>query len=365
MNYREVEILGPTDLTAGAGTELIDIDLEDTISSIELIWRTTVVTVSDMLAPHVACLPKIELVDGSDVLFSLSGEEAQALDFYTQGRMPLNNISVVVGDYMESVVPYHFGRFLFDPELAFPPRAFRNPQLKVTYDEDAANTAVEVNELSVRAWVFDDRVPTPRGFLMTKELEEYVPVANKYHYTNLPTDYPYRLILFRSKSTDTDPFSVLGQFKLSENHDKKIPLNMTGDEIFFKIVEPYGRIYQKVRLNEVAADAMALYLAPTFLHEAQVDYDLDISAAGDDYSQVVFANNLVTIAETVAVVPYALSLSGYCPHSCLIIPFGLQDVIEDWYNVPALGHLRLTTKGGAAVGTSPEAQIVIQQLRAL
>lgn len=364
MNYREVEILGPTDLTEGAGTKPIDIDLEDPISSLEIIWRTTVATVSDMLAPHVACLPKVELIDGSDVLFSLSGEEMQALDFYTQGRMPLNNISVVIGDIMESVIPYHFGRFLFDPELAFNPRAFRNPQLKITYDEDAANTAVEVNEITVRAWVFDDKAVSPRGFLMTKEIEDFTPVADKYHYTNMPTDYPYRLILFRSKSTDTEPISVLGQFKLSENHDKKIPLDMTGDEIFFKIVEPYGRIEQTVRLNETAADAMALYLAPTFLHDAQVDYALDISAAGDDYAQVTFANNLATIAATVAVVPYRLSINGYCPHSCLVIPFGRQDIIEDWYNVPALGHLRLTTQGGAAVGSSPEAQIVIQQLRA-
>ena len=363
MNYREVEILGPTDLTAGAGTEPIDIDLEDTISSIEFIWRTQVVTVSDMLAPHVACLPKIELVDGSDVLFSLSGEEMQALDFYTQGRMPLNNISVVIGDYMESVIPYHFGRFLFDPYLAFDPTRFRNPQLKVTYDEDAANTDVIVNELTVRAWVFDDKVVSPRGFLMTKELEDYVPVADKFHYTNMPTDYPYRLILFRSKSTDTDPFSPLAQFKLSENHDKKIPLDMTGNEIFFKIVEPYGRIEQKVRLNEAAGDAMALYLAPTFLHSGQIDYDADAIEAADDYSQIVYANNLVTIAATTNFVPYLLNLSGYCPHSCLVIPFGLQDVIEDWYNVPALGKLKLTTQGGAAVGSSPEAQIVIQQLR--
>ena len=362
MNYREVEILGPTALT-GPEVYSIDIDLEDMISSIEFIWRTTVVTVSDMLAPHVDCLPKIELVDGSEVLFSLTGQEMQALDFYTQGHMPLNNITVVIDDIMESVIPYHFGRFLFDPELAFDPRAFRNPQLKVKWDQDAANTGVTVNELTVRAWVFDDKAITPRGFLMTKEIEDYVPVANKYKYINLPTDYPYRLILFRSKSSDTEPLSPLAQFKLSENHDKKIPLDMTGDEIFFKIVEPYGRVHQKVRLNETAADAMALYLAPTFLHDAQVDYDLDISAAGDDYSQVTFANNLVTIAATVAVVPYGLSISGYCPHSCLVIPLGRLDEIEDWYDVRGLGHLRLTTQGSAAVGADPEAQVVIQQLR--
>ena len=141
MNYREVEILGPTDLGA-AGTKIIDIDLADPLSTIELIWRTKVVTVSDMLDTHVACISKIELVDGSDVLASLSGEEAQALAFYTMGRMPLNNITVVVDDYMESVIPIYFGRHVFDPLLAFEPRKFTKPQLKVTWDEDKANTSV-------------------------------------------------------------------------------------------------------------------------------------------------------------------------------------------------------------------------------
>lgn len=362
MNYREVEILGPTDLGT-TGTRIIDINISDILSSIELIWRTTVVTVSDMLAPHVACLSKIELVDGSDVLWSLSGEEAQALAFYTQGRMPLNNITVVAADIMESVIPIHFGRKVFDPELAFNPSVFTNPQLRITWDEDAANTSVVVNELTVRAWAFDERVVTPRGFLMAKEIKSYTPVANAYEYTDLPTDHPYRLILFRSKSTDTEPLSVLNQFRLSEEHDKRVPIDLTGDEIFFKIVEPMGRVSQRVRLNETAADAMALYLAPTFLHDGQIDFDADTIAANDDFTQLVYANNLVTIAATAEYVPYILSLSGYCPHSCLVMPFGLLDEPDDWYDVERLEHLRLITQGGAAVGTSPSAQICLQQLR--
>lgn len=362
MNYREVEILGPTDLGT-TGTKIIDLDIGDIMSTLHLIWRTKVVTVSDMLAPHVACLSKIELVDGSDVLFSLSGEEAQALAFYTQGRMPLNNVTVVVDDYMESVIPIHFGRYRFDPLLAFDPKKFRNPQLKVTWDEDTANTSVVINELTVRSWVFDQKSITPQGFLMTKEIKAYTPVAASFEYTDLPTDFPYRLLLFRSKSTDTEPLSVLAQLKLSEEHDKRIPLDMTGDEIFFTILEEMGQIHQRVRLNETAADAMALYLAPTFLHSGQINFDADTIAANDDFTQLAYANNKVTIAATAEYVPYVLSLSGYCPHSCLAIPLGLLSDPDSWYDVTKLDHLRLTTKGGAAVGTSPSATISIQQVR--
>lgn len=362
MRYREVEILGPTDL-GPSGTKIVDIDIADAISTINLVWRTKVVTVSDMLAPHVACLSKIEIVDGSDVLYSMSGEMAQALAFYTQGRMPLNNITVVVDDYMESVIPINFGRFLFDHRLALDPKKFTNPQIRITWDEDAANTSVVVNELTVRSWVFDQFRPAPDGFLMSKEIKTYVPAANAYEYTDLPTDYPYRIILFRSKSTDTDPLSVLNQFRLSEDHDKRIPLDMTGKEIFFTINEPMGEIRQKVRLNETAADAMALYLAPTFLHSGQVEMDADVIAVDDDWTQLVYANNLVTIAATANFVPYLLSLSGYCPHSCLAVPLGRLDGPDSWFNVRKIGHLRLTTQGGAAVGTSPTATIAIQQLR--
>ncbi len=363
MNYREVEILGPTDLGA-SGTKIIDLDIQDLLSTIELTWRTKVATVSDMTATHASCISKIELVDGSEILWSLSGEQAQALGWYGHGLPPLNDITVVQNDYMTSVIPIYFGRFPLDPDLAFDPKRFINPQLKITWDEDAANASVVVNELTVRAWAFDQKAISPRGFLMAKEIKAFTPVASAYEYTDLPTDYPYRLIMLRSASTDKNPFEVLDEFKLSEDHDKRVPFDLTGYEIFRKFVWPLGPNAQKVRLNETAGDAMALYLAPTYLQSGQVDYDADVVAADDDYTQVAYAGNKVTIAATVNYVPYLLSLEGYAPHFCMAIPLGRLDDIGDWFDPRVLGNVRLTTKGASAVGTSPAAQIVIQQLRA-
>lgn len=362
MNYREVELFAPADLGT-TGTEIIDIDIADILSTIELIWQTTVVTVSDMTAPHAACISKVELIDGSDVLFSLSGEEIQALAFYTTGKMPLDEISVVATDYMRSVLPIHFGRKLFDPNLALDPKKFRNLQLKVTWDEDAANASVVANQLTVRGWAFDEKVPSPLGFLMAKEIKSYTPVASSYEYTDMPTDHPYRLLLLQSKSTDKNPFEVLDQVKLSEEHDKKVPLDMTGNEIFRKVVQLLGPISQNVRLNETAADAMALHLTPTYGHVANVDYDDDVVAANDEHLQATFAGGIVTIGATVNKVPYRALVTGYAPHFCMGIPFGdLQDM-GDWYDVTKLGHLRLTQLGASAVGTTPAGRICLQQLR--
>lgn len=360
MNYREVELKAPVHLGT-TGTEPISINIADPLSVIELLWDTTVVTKSLMLAPHAACISKVELVDGSDVLTSLSGEEIQALAFYTQGKMPLDEINVVAADHMRSALPIYFGRKLFDPELAFDPTKFKNPQLRVTWDEDAANTGVVVSELTVRGWAFDGKVISPKGFLMAKEIKSFTPVLNDYEYTDMPLDHPYRLLMLQSEATDKNPFEVLAQLKLSEEHDKKIPFDMTGDEIFEKIVQLLGPLHQNVRLGETAADLNTLHLTPTYGQVGVMDANVLATSVS---THVTFAGCIATIAATTDTVPYRLQLEGYAPHFCMAIPFGDLMDIADWYDVTKLGHLLLTTQGAAAVGTTPAGRIVLQQMRA-
>jgi len=361
MNYREVEILAPRDLGA-AGTEVIDIKVKDPLSSLELIWTTTVNTAAVMTATHLSCLSKIELVDGSTVLFSLSGEEAQALAFYHMGKMPLNSLSLVAGEKMVSVIPILFGRKLFDKQLALDPTKFANLQLKVTWDEDAANAGVTVNELTVRGWAFDELAIVPVGMLMSKEIKSYTPVANSFEYTDLPTDYKYRLIIFRSKSDDKDPGEVLNQFKLSEDHDKRIPIDMTGDEIARKLCVPFGEIQEYIKCAGTVA-AHTAYVSPTYWAQAITEVANAGIAAGDTIRSATIANNKVDVAAQTSTTTEKLLAKGYCPHSCLCIPVGDPMDIDDFYDVTKLGSLRLITQGAAAVGTNPTAQIILQQLR--
>ncbi len=361
MNYREVEVLAPKDLGT-TGTEVIDIKVRDCLSALELIWQTTVVTASLMTAPHVACISRIELVDGSDVLAGLSGEEAQALAFYGTGKMPLNMVGLTAAEYMKSVIPIYFGRKLFDRELALDPKRFNNLQLKVTWDEDAANASVVANQLTVRGFVFDKRPVSPRGFLMSKEIKDYTPVASSYEYTKLPVDYPYRLLMLRSKSTTIEPNAALAQVKIDEDTDKRIPLDMTGDEILQKIVAPMGEVEETYKGAGTAA-AVDIYGAPTA--DVQVLKDIDITnvAAGDDIGVTTVTNNKYATAIATNIFYRRFGARGFAPHSCLVLPFGDLDNIEDWYDPKGIGDLRLTTQGAASVGTSPKAQVVIQQLR--
>lgn len=123
---RIATILAPQDLTE-AGTKIIDVNLQDVISRIDMFWKVTNVTVSLMIDAVTACLSKIELVDGSEVLGSVSGAELQAINFYDRLKMPHHEISLLVGGFFEVGLSLDFGRFLWDPEFAFDPKRFKNP----------------------------------------------------------------------------------------------------------------------------------------------------------------------------------------------------------------------------------------------
>ena len=172
MKYRLAQLFAQKSYTADA-TETIDIDVADPIS--QLIIELGVVNVGSVAptAHAIACLTKVELVDGSDVLFSLSGYEAEAADIYHNGMLRANYNPYLDGMECQRFVGINFGRKLWDPMLAFDPKQFRNPQLKLTLDINAGGNAPVTNKLRVWANLFDEKVISPQGFLMHKLIKSY------------------------------------------------------------------------------------------------------------------------------------------------------------------------------------------------
>ncbi|MHA1305497.1 MAG: hypothetical protein ACTSPI_17495, partial [Candidatus Heimdallarchaeaceae archaeon] len=112
MNYRQATIQSTVTLTDNK-TDTYDINVQEPISRITLQLRGT--NADSVPDGHPAKgISKIELVDGSDVLYSLSGEEAQATDFYDTGHTPLNVVSFVNANIWTCIVNMNFGRWLYD-----------------------------------------------------------------------------------------------------------------------------------------------------------------------------------------------------------------------------------------------------------
>ena len=358
MKYRHVELFGLKTINADQ-TETIDIDLQDPISRLILDLRTTHGAVGVDATGHPAqAVTLIEIVDGSEVLFSLNGLCAHASDIYNSGEHPRGGWThYLPGTETDMMIALDFGRFLYDPILAFDPKKFRNPQLKITHDISAGGMAPTACKLAVHAQVFDEQTISPTGFLMTKEIKSWSGTAGDHEYTDLPLDYPYRKLFIQGFLRGSPPHWLMGNIKLSQDQDKKIVLNDGFRDLMFGI----GRKNAFIRetWQGVGKTAQAIYLVtPTMeCHGVATGWSATLATKqADTYDGD--GGRFKAICEGLGNI--VMDVSGWAPHGVLCIPFGDQNDPADWYDVSGIGNLKLDITDGV---TTTVSKIFIQQNR--
>ena len=177
-----------------AATKTIDLNENAPLSKIVIRMKGT--NSSSTPTAHPAkMVTKIEVVDGSDVLYSMSGIEAQAMNFLEAGELPFNICEYEDNIQCCATYDLNFGRFPWDRDFALNLASFDNPQLKITHNKALGGSAPDAGTLAVFGYTFDDPQPSPANFLMTKELYSYSLTASAHEYITLPTDYPYRVLM--------------------------------------------------------------------------------------------------------------------------------------------------------------------------
>jgi hypothetical protein len=360
MNYRLATLLERENHSADI-TKVIDITLADIVSQFQIIYEPYNTVDGEPTAHPAKCITKIELVDGSDVIFSLTGMEAQAADWYHRKQEPANVLMYLTPMYSLQIYNINFGRFLYDPLFAFDPKKFRNPQLKITIDINGGGCTVTSGYLTVLAHIFDEKVITPQGFLMHKEIKDYALASAAHEYTDLPTDYAYRKLFARIQKYETGPDYCFDTIKLSEDNDKRVPFNHTIGQVLSALVGQ-TRPYREKILMPGNLNAINYHCTPTYWPAVVATYWITpavagyISCYGGDGGR--FTMDMNTAANNAQVL-----MEGHCPHGVIEIPFGNQDDPEDWYDVSKIGNLRLDIKSASGMSSSESCQVFMQQLR--
>lgn len=358
MKYRTAELLSATDLEA-SGTKVIDININDPISRIDFLFKTTKSTHGMSSYTH-KNITKIEIVDGSDALFSMDGGQAQALGIYDRKAPTMQHGQHLSACSEFDTYPIDFGRHLWDELLAFDPKRFNNPQLKITYDEDVADTGVSANEAVVVAHCFDEKEIAPIGFLMGKEhWGTTMPADGTYEYVDLPTDYPIRQLLIQGYRSAYEPWDVIEDARLSEDNLKRT--------IWDWNIERYYRMMKgiwtpvKEQIQGVAANGggNVFYVTPTDYYTIP---ELIGVGASDIYINTWGRGGYFAPYTSETTVFFGGMILGYLPNHCIQFPFGNQEDIDDWYDVTQKGSVQLRLESGSS-GTNGEGAVVLQQLR--
>lgn len=357
MNYRIAQILAE-EAADTAATKTLDIDLADPISRISIFFRGQ--NSSDTPLAHPAkMISKIELLDGSDVLMSLSGMQAQALDFYNGARPIQNKLMYTDDDWSRMIFNLNFGRHLYDPLLAFDPQKFKNPQLKITHNKALGGCTCDHGYLEVWADTFDEKDVSPLGFLMAKEHYSFGLVASAYEYVDLPKDYPYRMILVGSLKTRLAVWELFDKIKLSSDNDKKVIIDGDTRQLMKMLTQRFGPYTETIQ-GVVSAAYATFYITPT--SKCNVVTAGRMGAASYYATWQTFGGTMEIIANAASQNFQSLA-HGYAPHGEMAIPLGdLQDP-DDWFDVLAVGSLKLRLRGESSVASAPTCDVVIQQLR--
>lgn len=354
MNYRIASLLS-SEAANTAGTKTIDVNVKQPISRIIVEMKAT--NNGNTPTAHPAkMVSKIELVDGSNVLFSLSGVEAQALNFYERGRLPDALMCYVDNVQCAATFELNFGRWLWDEILAFDPTKFNNPQLKITHNLAAGGSAPDAATLAVFAHCFDEKASKPTGFLMSKEQYTYTLSASAKEHVDLAVDIPYRFLLFKSLTAGKNPHENMSKIKLSEDNDARVLINDESVSSLVKLIQDHPRIVEGILAYDLDGH-VTIFCTPAYL-------EIINGIGANEADTALFADQGYggTFDATGGNAKLSQWLvTGHLPHGAVCLPMGKKDVIEDWYDVAKVGSLKATiTAGSAASGTC---EIFSQQMK--
>jgi len=355
MKYRTAKLAAAEDLGA-AGTKIYNLDLTDIISRISIIGRYTN-NATAVIADHVtANITKVEVVDGSDVLYSASGPQLQGMAFYDTYKSPYTSVNWQDSAVQATQVDLNFGHELYDPNNCLDPTQFNNPQLKLTWDENVADTSCADNTHEVWADLFDEMKPTPTGFCMVKELKEYAQVAAANEYTDLPVDFPYKQIYIQAKAKDKDVTDKIDEIELDINTKDKVPVNTTAQTLERMTQDDYGMCFEKCYISGEAA-TVTRYLMPT-------DSGVGAASSGtaDQAAAIYHGSGITWYTDIENSTPGSGITHGNFPHGiCPILKDNPLDKL-DLLQLETGDHLKLRLKAGAASGTG-NVQILARQVR--
>ena len=366
MRNRKVVIVDQETLDP-SGTRIFNLDFSNPIVALVVLAEGKRYDNSDTNSPIISRgVSKIEVVDGSDVLHSMTMEEAMAMQLYTTKKKPFE--TCLQGTYAEceAQVKIAFGRDDSDQEWMLDPKRFINPQLKITYSfpEEAASWGVDNQKLSVAAILCENPLRDPTAFLMGKQIYTWTKAASGDETIDLPRDYPYRLMLMRCKDSLTPTWAEFTNLKISCDMDRFVPVNERMEDISRLNMSDIGFVFfQNTAIGDGADTAIKNYNPFAWNWGACIEswnYGA-LAVVMRPYSGYTTCGKDSTPTALTASQRAIMTHRGWNYNWCEGYPFGNLRDPEEFFDPITFKSVRAIITQGQAAGYS--SSIVLQQLR--
>ena len=308
---------------------------------------------------------KVEVVNGSDVIQSMSGRENQAFFAFNStqvpgfGKLPAKTLTSGAGSVVSEEFPVLFGRYYLDPFYYLDTSRYQNCQLRVTYAltiSATAGFATTTGTISVIGRIIDADAPTYQGFIMAKEVQSLTTAASGDDITILPLDWPYAEIMVQALKTTVAPETIFTNFKLLVNAGQYIPFDMTSTDFLTHNQQMFGRFSESwVPLS----DTTATWLSDLYSRTG-ANFDIAGATGKGNVSSATAESIVVTFTTGQAAGTMSVNVQGLAPHACFMLPMGTGNDPADYLSVSGVSDLRLVKTQGVSAAA---AAVVIAQLR--
>lgn len=372
MRYRDA-VLEYQKVLDNVGTFIKDLDVTDPVTALYLEFEATNETTSNKGNFLSDILTKVEIVDGSEVLYGLTLAELEALHFYKLGKTPTLFPSEWGSGIQRHGCFLMFGKYLGDQEYAMDFNRFKNPQLKITTNI-AAIRAIGSNvgfatgtiKASIIAKVMEE-APPPAQYLMAKELLSFTSSSSSgaEERKELPLDYIYRMLMTRHWVQLSDIDEVTSNLKLTVDADKFIAFNRKVKQMDAEAFAIFGegRVKHDIFTQHQAAWRMLFNKEPNYTPLSWEDATPEI--IGNRYLWSSEGKLDITDNGGTAITS-DMKISGveggHALHATLPIPMGLMNDPSTWFNPTPYKKLELVFTSG---GTAGACAVVAEQVRPL
>lgn len=316
-----------------AGTHIEDINLKDPIMDFYIRMYATNGATSNVENSIIDVLDSIQLIDGSDILWGLDSEEILANQFYHYKESTDMGIDERPDVVQATVYKIPLGIGRMHPNVAFDPTRFSNPQLVLAWDlaniraagaDGFVTTSLAVD---IMADVIDEAPVRPSGYLMTKEITEYVATASAEARVELPVDYAYRTLYVRSYLAAKCPVASINKVEHSINEEKYRPFDIFADDWLEWLKEWYGMWHMSAWyfLAITGTETRNPYL------RGNLGVSLEAMTAATDIILTSLANCEINMTGANAAADHIhASVDGALPFGTWAWPYGDPETPEEW-----------------------------------
>ncbi len=201
-------------------------------------------------------LTSIEVTDGgTKTMFSLTGQELKALDFYTFREVPHEAAPLYGGFTQRTQVCIPFGAYVGDPKKGLDLAAWDQANLEITNDATTAMWAAAALNVDVQVITLEDLAAKPASYYKHYEWKANSPdAAGQYVYHKIPTADRIRRIMCQIDPTiqtagnaTNNENADANNLKFSFKEGKEVVWDHRPKDIFRANAMYYGQVRTQAR----------------------------------------------------------------------------------------------------------------------